>query len=142
MASPRYLLDTNILVQYVRGDALWESIRDQYQPLLIEPKPIISIVNEAETRSLSLLFHWGTAKLDRMEFLIGYLERIPIDTRDLIDVYSMIDSQTQQTGRKMGKNDLWIAATAIVHDATLLTTDADFDRLHPRFLAVERIAPA
>lgn len=35
----------------------------------------------------------------------------------------------------MGKNDLWIAATAAAMGATLLTTDRDFDRLAPRFLS-------
>ncbi len=37
-------------------------------------------------------------------------------------------------GRPMGKNDLWIAATAKVSGLTLLTTDADFDHLHPAHL--------
>jgi len=41
----------------------------------------------------------------------------------------------------MGKNDLWIAATAAVTGATLLTTDRDFDKLAPRFLAREWIDP-
>ena len=77
-----------------------------------------------------------------MEFLLGYLESIFIDSREIVDVYSTIDSNLQRRGQVMGKNDLWIAATAIVHDATLLTTDADFDRLHPHFLTVERISPA
>ena len=31
----------------------------------------------------------------------------------------------------MGKNDLWIAATAKATGATLLTTDKDFDHLYP-----------
>ena len=34
----------------------------------------------------------------------------------------------------MGKNDLWIAATASVLDLTLLTTDKDFDHLKDVFL--------
>lgn len=29
----------------------------------------------------------------------------------------------------MGKNDLWIAATAITYNIPLITTDADFDHL-------------
>jgi tRNA(fMet)-specific endonuclease VapC len=30
----------------------------------------------------------------------------------------------------MGKNDVWIAATAKATDVVLLTTDKDFDHLH------------
>ena len=142
MQTPRYLLDTNILVHHVRGDATWDGIRDEYQLLLIEPKPIISIVTTAELKSLSKQFRWGPAKLDKMDFLLGYLDEIPIDGPELVDRYATIDAHTQERGQKMGKNDLWIAATAVLADATLLTTDADFDRLHPDFLTVERIAPA
>jgi predicted nucleic acid-binding protein len=41
----------------------------------------------------------------------------------------------------MGKNDLWIAATATVFQATLLTTDKDFNHLHNVFFKVEYIHP-
>ena len=43
------------------------------------------------------------------------------------------------TARNMGKNDLWIAATGSVLDATLLTTDDDFNHLNKIFLEVVRI---
>jgi len=36
----------------------------------------------------------------------------------------------------MGKNDLWIAATASVLNADLLVIDHDFDHLHGAFLSV------
>jgi tRNA(fMet)-specific endonuclease VapC len=39
----------------------------------------------------------------------------------------------------MGKNDIWIAATASVLNAVLLTTDNDFDHLHDEFLTVARV---
>ena len=39
----------------------------------------------------------------------------------------------------MGKNDLWIAATAAVLDATLLTMDKDFNHLNDIFLTVNCI---
>ena len=39
----------------------------------------------------------------------------------------------------MGKNDVWIAATAHVNGAILLTTDNDFDHLTPLFFAVEKV---
>ena len=41
----------------------------------------------------------------------------------------------------MGKNDLWIAATAYCLDATLLTEDGDFNSLQGSFLTVARIVP-
>jgi tRNA(fMet)-specific endonuclease VapC len=41
----------------------------------------------------------------------------------------------------MGKNDLWIAATASVYECKLLTTDLDFQHLHPQFVDVTYISP-
>jgi predicted nucleic acid-binding protein len=43
------------------------------------------------------------------------------------------------SARKMGKNDLWIAATASLLNASLITTDADFDHLNDVFLNVIKI---
>lgn len=46
---------------------------------------------------------------------------------------------TQSSAQNMGKNNLWIAACALATGATLLTTDKDFDHLHPNPLRVIRI---
>jgi predicted nucleic acid-binding protein len=43
------------------------------------------------------------------------------------------------SARIMGKNDLWIAATAFVTKSTLLTTDDDFDHLDPQFIDVVKL---
>lgn len=45
------------------------------------------------------------------------------------------------SSRNMGKNDLWIAASASVLNAVLLTTDKDFDHLDEEFLEVIYIDP-
>jgi predicted nucleic acid-binding protein len=42
--APLYLLDTNVLVHLVRGDGVWARVRATYQPLLIDPHPLISVV--------------------------------------------------------------------------------------------------
>lgn len=51
--SPRYLLDTNILVQAVCGGEVWDRLRDEYQLLLIDPTPLICVVTVGELRSLA-----------------------------------------------------------------------------------------
>ena len=140
MASPLYILDTNILVHYIRDDGIWRRLRTDYQLLLIEPIPLISIVTAGELRSLALQWRWGPSKLDRMEFMLGYLDVVPIEDPALVSKYAEIDAHFQSRGRKMGKNDLWIAATAVLFDARLLTTDRDFDPLDPLFLNRDWIA--
>jgi predicted nucleic acid-binding protein len=39
----------------------------------------------------------------------------------------------------MGKNDLWIAATASLLNLQLVTTDKDFDHLETSFLSLRRV---
>jgi tRNA(fMet)-specific endonuclease VapC len=139
MATTLYLLDTNILVHYVRADAVWDHIRAEYNLFVVEPTPLISVVTVGELRSLAAQRQWGSAKLDQSAFALGYFGRVPIVTDDLIDAYVVIDSAMAARGHYMGKNDLWIAATAAVTGATLLTTDADFDPLPPDFLTRIRV---
>jgi len=59
----------------------------------------------------------------------------------LIQMYATLDSFCESVGQPLGKNDLWIAATAAVIGATLLTIDRDFDRLAPQFFARDWIDP-
>jgi hypothetical protein len=40
----------------------------------------------------------------------------------------------------LGKNDLWIATTAAIHEATLLSMDADFKHLDSVFFYFEHIS--
>ncbi len=136
-----YLLDTNVLVHLVRGDAVWARVRATYQPLLLEPRPLISVATSGELRSLALQFNWQAEKIDQMEFCLAYLQRISIDDSEIIRAYAAIDAHLQRTGQPLGKNDVWIAATAAVTGARLLTTDKDFDRLDPLFLSRDWIDP-
>ena len=53
--------------------------------------------------------------------------------------FTLSDKYSGFTSRNMGKNDLWIAATASVLKTKLLTADADFDHLDAVFLEVERV---
>ncbi len=68
----------------------------------------------------------------------------------IINNYGIIDAYSQgklkekplpkgMSVRNMGKNDLWIAASAMASKATLLTTDKDFEHLHNQFIEVKVI---
>jgi predicted nucleic acid-binding protein len=139
--APLYMLDTNVLVHLVRGDSVWARVRATYQPLLIDPQPIISVVTVGELRSLALQFNWLAAKIDQMEFYLGYLKRVTIDDPEIIGAYAVIDAHCPRIGQPLGKNDVWIAATAAVTGARLLTTDKDFDRLDLLFISRDWIDP-
>jgi tRNA(fMet)-specific endonuclease VapC len=136
-----YLLDTNMLVHYVRGDKVWHRIQSKYALLVADPQPLISVVSVGELRSLALQFNWQTARRTQMEFILNYFEWINIDREAVLRHYSMIDAYTRKQGRPMGKNDLWIAATARATGARILTTDRDFDFIHSLFIRRDWIDP-
>ena len=134
-----YLLDTNILVHLVRGDKTGQRIKLSHAPALAIPRPLVSIVTEGELRSLALQFRWGKTKVDQALFYLSYFQRVSIDQEAIFSAYAALDAYSVSIGRNPGKNDLWIAATAHVMGACILTTDRDFDHLARRFLAVECI---
>ena len=145
----RYVLDTNILLHYLRGTELSIWIDQQYRPLdSTINESIISVVTVGEIRALAKINHWGQRRLDKIDNLLDELLITDINTEDLIERYAEIDAFSHDkiigrplgmTARNMGKNDLWIAATASILDATLLTTDKDFNHLHNEYLNLEFI---
>lgn len=77
------------------------------------------------------------------KFIVADIKYEPI-----LNQYAEIDAFSQGTlsenplgtsARNMGKNDLWIAATTVVTNAALMTSDEDFDHLHDRFFEVIKI---
>ena len=138
----RYLLDTNILLAYVRWQALAQYIEKTYQLGTLQPAPLISIVSEAEIRVLAAQNKWGPFKVKMLEEkMLDFLTIVPIPHKDMLNAYVEIDDFSRRHGHIMGKNDIWIAATARVEHATILTTDRDFDHLHPHLLTREYVDP-
>ncbi len=136
-----YLLDTNVLLALLRGNPLGQMIEAEYQILASPARSIISVVTRGELLSLARQFGWNPAKLDSLRRLLDQLVSIGLDDHAIHDAYVEIDHASLQTGRKMGKNDLWIAATARASGLTLLTTDHDFDHLQKTWIDLVWIDP-
>ncbi len=143
----KYLLDTNILIHYLRQSSLADYVERVYQPLVPSPTmmPLISAVIQGELKSLSLQNNWGEPRKKQLALLLEKFLVVDIRIEAIINRYAEIDAFSQNklkgrplghSARNMGKNDLWIAATASVLDATLLTTDKDFDHLNNEFLTI------
>jgi len=137
-----YLLDTNILVLAIRNSLTWQQI--QQDLLLYLGNTLISIVSEAELYSLADQFAWGNQKQQSIRSLLQKLTIVPIDTSALVQAYCEVDTFSQGknlnlqneigfSAKNMGKNDLWIAATAALTGATLVSTDLDFTHLDKVF---------
>ncbi len=139
----RYLVDTNILLLYIRQDSRVAAIDTLYNPLAASATSIISVVTEGELRSIALQRDWGTSKMTALETMLKKFLIADIHVKEIIEAYAEIDAFSQgklrtrplgMSARSMGKNDLWIAATAFVLDLPLLTTDKDFEHLKDIYL--------
>ncbi|MFK7934893.1 MAG: type II toxin-antitoxin system VapC family toxin [Saprospiraceae bacterium] len=142
-----YLLDTNILLTYIRSKEQREIIESQYKIFSLNT-PIISVVTVGEIESIGLRNHWGDRRFDILDKLLDRIIITDINSEDVIQKYAEIDTYSQNkligsplknTSRNMGKNDLWIAATASVINATLITTDQDFSHLSDRYFPLKLI---
>lgn len=145
----RYVLDTNILLHYMRESALSVRIDEQYNPLdSTLHDAILSVVSVGEIKALAKINHWGKKKMEKLDLLLDELLITDINSEDLLERYAEIDAFSHgkladrplgMSARKMGKNDLWIAATTSVLNASLLTTDLDFNHLNDAFLDLQLV---
>lgn len=139
----RFILDTNIMLVWLRKAPLWEGIHKSYQPDFTNA--FISIVTVGELQSIAYQNKWGAKKLLELETVLGRLVVIDINHDRILKNYAEIDAYSQGrhksipvsfSARNMGKNDLWIAATTMAVGAKLITTDKDFDHLDGVFFEV------
>ncbi len=139
-----YLLDTNILLHFLkrRSSPIVQILEDELNIFGDEHNAIISVVTVGEIKSFGRKNKWGATKLKSLEGMLSQLLVLPISD-DVIEAYVEIDTYSQgmheslnlnTSARNMGKNDIWIAATASVINARLITTDKDFSHLANDFL--------
>ncbi len=145
-----YILDTNILLQIIRENDAFLQLLEKYALFDSMNETYVSIVTIGELSSIARQNRWGEKRKKILENLARLCPPIPIEKQVLIDAYAEIDAFSNGkilenplpkglSSRNMGKNDLWIAATAHVLDATLITTDADFTHLKDIYIGLEFI---
>jgi tRNA(fMet)-specific endonuclease VapC len=142
-----YLIDTNIIIDFLRDGELSKQLFNNWKWLSGEDTIALSIVSVGEAKSLARQNRWGASKMRKLQYILADLVIIPIHGEDIIEAYAEIDAYSQGkhpekplpkgiTARNMGKNDLWIAATAHVLGAKFFTTDKDFTHLKDTFLDI------
>ena len=134
-----YLLDTNILIHLIRGNVTGQAISQTFGFAAGLNRCVISVVTVGEMYAFSRKLGWGPQKVEKLESLLNQVVWVDINHPDILAAYGELDALSEKIGRRMGKNDIWIAATAKVSGATLLTTDGDFDHLHPAQLNRTRV---
>jgi len=149
----RYLvLDTCAIIHIIRQSKTGVDCLNWINSLQPSPIQVISVVTKAELLTFSIIAGWQTNKLKFLNaFLKGvtYVDILHADNQ-LLENYKLIDCYNKNklpdfngvfksgSHNKMGKNDIWIGATALTLNATLLTTDNDFDHLNGTILNVQK----
>lgn len=142
-----YILDTGTLLGYVRGAKYAEYVEEKYSVSSPPNIAFVSVVTIGEIYSLAMQFGWGKNKMERLRKIIEKIPYVDINHQKILEKYAEVDAYSQGkhpslklqervSSRNMGKNDIWIAATGSVLNATLLSIDHDFDHLNDVFLNV------
>lgn len=133
-----YLIDTNVIVISLRRGLGWSNTMTRFNISEHNSAFFISVVSIGELYALALKNNWGMPRVLILEEIISQFVIIDINHEGVLRQYAEIDAYSQgkhprhplnSSARNMGKNDLWIAATASAFDLTLLTTDQDFDHI-------------
>jgi tRNA(fMet)-specific endonuclease VapC len=83
---------------------------------------LISFMTVAEIERWVLQYRWGS---QRIQLLRAFLQRFTVvpSSPDLCLAWAEVMVAAQAAGRRIESADAWIAATALLHDAPLLTNN-------------------
>lgn len=148
----KYFLDTNVLIEMIRDSESWKRIAKQHGLNDSGLKLYTSYASSAELLAISKMNAWGNKKLEKMDYILKNMEIITMKGNAIRELYAEIDAYSRgkhpdkklpkgQSAFILGKNDLWIAASAAHFKIPLLTADYDFELLNNVFLEVIIIPP-
>jgi tRNA(fMet)-specific endonuclease VapC len=143
MSQPEHLLlDTSIVIHWFRGKEVAQRIDATFGLKARADKPLISVVTVGEALGFARQRNWGEKKVESLRDLLRELVVVDINSSEILDRYSEIRALDKSGGWNLSHNDTWIAATASVIKALLLTTDKDFGRVDPSILSSHYVDPS
>jgi len=147
----KVVLDTSVIIPILRGnEGLLQYVEVHYPANEFER--ILCFASKAEPSSMMLRRKWGKLKRQNADDFFEGVDRIIREVTDeMIDAYAELEAYSLnqhptikkpegESAYKIGKNDLWIAATAQVEKARLFTADRGFVQFGAHFFPVDFIA--
>lgn len=119
MTGSNYLIDTNIVSAYLKGDVSVESKMNQPEDVFI---PVIVIGELCFGSALSDNNTKYLADINKIKAVY----RIILADIDTFTYYGSIKASLRKKGKPIPENDIWIAAIAIQHNLTVATRDKHF----------------
>ena len=84
---------------------------------------LMSFMTEAELEQWSLLANWHPKRNEWLKVFLGRFVIVP-SSRDLVLKWAEVMVAARRAGRRLETADAWIAATAVLYDAPLVTHNA------------------
>jgi|SRR5580658_3094153 tRNA(fMet)-specific endonuclease VapC len=94
-----------------------------YLPHLRDRQWLISFMTEAELEQWALLSNWQAKRIEWLRTFLGRFAVVP-SSRDLVVKWAEVMVSARRSGRRLETADAWIAATAALYDAPLVTHNA------------------
>jgi|YelNatPaOPRAMG01_1025707.scaffolds.fasta_scaffold26654_2 tRNA(fMet)-specific endonuclease VapC len=122
----KYVLDTNIITAYLKGN---ERVKQRVQQVVLEGKEIlINGISYYEIKR-GLLAKNAITQLKEFELLGREFGLVLLDSQDIFDRASEMYANLKQEGELISDADILIAALVITRNFTLVSADNDFNRI-------------
>ena len=116
------LPDTNVLIGFFRGDAAAADTIASYDRILL----CTTVLGEYKS-GIDLTTNAGKAYAAKLgAFIDDPAVRVIGGTETTADYYARVFRELKRKGKPIPQNDLWIAAFALEHAATLFSRDTHF----------------
>jgi predicted nucleic acid-binding protein len=110
------VVDTDVVSFLFKND----SRAQLYLPLMRNRDLLVSFMTEAELEQWILLANWGVDRVRRFRIFMTGFASVP-SSRDLILQWAAVMVAARANGRRIEAADAWIAATALLYGAALIT---------------------
>jgi tRNA(fMet)-specific endonuclease VapC len=117
--NDRFLLDTNVVIAFFRGDPEI-LLRFHLARKLFVPAITLGELWYGAQHSQRVAFN--TARIERFGLSSNVLECDEVTARH----YGVVKDRLRKRGRPVPENDIWIAAVAKQHDLAVATRDRHF----------------
>ena len=119
------LLDTNVLIKFLRGNEKIAKVVSTYEQILV-PTVVIGEYKAGVAVETAV----GRQQLSALEmFLDSTAVKIVGVTEDVANAYARIFRVLKANGTPIPQNDLWIAACAITKGAVVYSLDTHFSNV-------------
>ena len=112
------VVDTDVVSLVFKAD----SRAEKYVSALSAPNLLISFMTEAELERWILQARWGSERIIRFRTYMKRFVSVP-SSRDLIVKWAEVMVVARSLGRRIEVADAWVAATALLYNAPLLTNN-------------------